>query len=78
MESEKHIGLVVWFNNKDGFGFISRDDEKDIFVHWSDIKEDGNNYRTLTKDQKVEFSIGLNHKGEVKAVEVFVIAEPEE
>jgi len=73
MESEKETGMVIWFNNKDGFGFISREGEKDLFVHWSDIKSAG--YKSLTKDQKVEYSIGLNHRGELKATDVVVIED---
>ena len=74
MKSEKYVGTVTWFDAKLGYGFISRPDEKDIFVHWSDIEqEDG--FKTLKKDQQVAFSIGLNKRKEPKAIEVVVIDE---
>jgi CspA family cold shock protein len=71
---DKHTGTVVWFSNSRGIGFIARDDEKDIFVHWSDIVSEG--YKTLKKGQKVTFTIGLNNRKEIKATEVTVVEEP--
>ncbi len=73
MESEKHIGTVVWFDAKLGYGFIARDGEKDLFVHWSDVSCDG--FKTLKKGQQVAYSIGLNQRGQPKAVEVAVLNE---
>lgn len=71
MEKEKYVGKVIWFSNSKGFGFISRSGEKDLFVHYSDISCEG--YRSLKKDQEVAFSIGKNHRGEDKAIDVVVI-----
>lgn len=76
MEREKLIGRVVWFDPKKlKYGFISREGEKDIFVHYSDIAMEG--YKTLKKDQKVSFLIGTNNAGSPKAIEVTVIDEEE-
>lgn len=80
MEEEKYIGKVIWFDAAKGYGFISRDNEKDLFVYWSDIEttydEDGKpKYKTLKKGQEVAFSIGLNNRKQPKAIEVVVISE---
>lgn len=72
---EIYIGTVVWFNNRDGFGFITWNHnqiaQKDMFVHFSDIEMDG--FRSLKKDQQVAFSIGTNHQGDPKAIHVQII-----
>jgi cold shock protein len=73
MQEEKLIGNVVWFDAKIGFGFISRPNESDLFVHWSDICSEG--FKTLKKGQEVVFSIGLNNRKQPKAVEVSVVSE---
>lgn len=70
MQEEKYIGKVVWFDAKLGYGFLSRPDEKDIFVHWSDITSEG--FKTLKKGQEVSFSIGLNNRKQPKATCVIV------
>jgi len=55
-------GVVKWFNNTKGFGFIMPDEgEKDIFAHYSVIEMDG--YRTLKAGQKVSFEIESGPKG---------------
>jgi CspA family cold shock protein len=46
-------GTVKWFNAEKGFGFITTDEGTDVFVHYSQINEDG--FKTLEDDQKVEF-----------------------
>lgn len=73
--SEKFIGEVVWFITKPkyNYGFISRENEKDIFVHWSDINHEG--YKTLKKGQRVSFEIGTNNEGKPKAINVTVIQD---
>jgi cold shock protein len=71
MESEKYVGNVVWFDAKLGYGFLGREDEKDLFVHWSDIQSEG--FKTLKKGQQVAYSIGLNNRKQPKAIEVVVI-----
>jgi len=55
-------GVVKWFNDKKGFGFIQREDgEKDVFVHYSVISEEG--YKSLTQGQLVEYSFVQGPKG---------------
>ena len=54
-------GKVKWFNEQKGFGFISRDDGDDLFVHFSEIVSDG--FKTLTEDQEVSFEIKEGPKG---------------
>ena len=55
-------GTVKWFNAEKGFGFIAREGEPDVFVHFSAIQGDG--YRSLEEGQKVEFDVGPGRKGE--------------
>lgn len=62
---------VKWFNNSKGFGFIeNREGEKDIFVHYKQIRGDG--YKSLQEGQMVEFEIEQGPKGP-QAVNVKVI-----
>ena len=55
-------GTVKWFNAEKGYGFISREDGPDVFVHFSAIQ--GTGYRTLEEGQAVEFDVGPGRKGE--------------
>ena len=55
-------GTVKWFSNQKGYGFITQDDGKDIFVHYSAVKGDG--FKTLEEGQRVEFEITKGPKGE--------------
>jgi len=48
-------GVVKWFNDKKGFGFISQDNGNDVFVHYTGISGDG--FKTLSDGDKVEFEI---------------------
>jgi CspA family cold shock protein len=57
----KERGRVKWFNDSKGFGFISRDNGPDVFVHYSAIQTDG--FRTLAEDQEVEFEVVQGQKG---------------
>lgn len=59
--SERIAGTVKWFNSSKGYGFISRDGGKDVFVHYSAIQTQG--FRTLEEGQQVEFAIGDSPKG---------------
>jgi CspA family cold shock protein len=54
-------GTVKFFNNEKGYGFISRDGEDDVFVHFSNIAGEG--YRSLEEGQTVEFEVGPGRKG---------------
>ncbi|MFM8847876.1 MAG: cold-shock protein [Actinomycetota bacterium] len=56
------IGTVKFFNAEKGYGFISRDDGPDVFVHFSQIQSTG--YKTLSEGQQVEFEIGQGRKGD--------------
>jgi CspA family cold shock protein len=60
-------GTVKWFNESKGFGFISRDEGGDVFVHFSSIQGDG--FKTLVEGDKVSFEIEDGDKGP-KAVNV--------
>lgn len=67
-------GLVKWFNNAKGWGFISRNDGTDVFVHYSQIKGDG--YRTLRQGDEVEFQLRTGPRGQF-AEEVHAVAGAE-
>jgi len=54
-------GTVKWFNAEKGYGFISRGDGPDVFVHYSEI--DGNGFRSLEENQQVEFEVAPGPKG---------------
>ncbi len=59
--SERIVGTVKWFNGSKGYGFISRENGPDVFVHYSAIVSDG--YRNLQEGQQVEFTIENGPKG---------------
>ena len=63
-------GTVKFFNDEKGFGFISRDGDQDVFVHFSNIE--GTGRRTLLAGQQVEIELGQGRKG-VEAHNVKVI-----
>ena len=58
-------GKVKWFNAEKGYGFIQREDGKDLFVHFSAIQADG--FRTLEEGQAVEFDVVKGDRGEQAA-----------
>jgi CspA family cold shock protein len=57
----QYKGIVKWFNNPKGYGFIGREDGPDVFVHYSAIQLDG--YKTLNEGDEVEFDIVEGRKG---------------
>ena len=54
-------GIVKWFNARKGYGFVTTDDGRDIFVHYASISGDG--YKTLTEGETVSFDIVEGEKG---------------
>jgi cold shock protein len=54
-------GTVKWFNAEKGFGFITGDDGKDVFAHFSQIKSEG--YKSLKEGQKVSYDVVNGPKG---------------
>jgi cold shock protein len=61
-QSPLATGTVKFFNNEKGFGFISREQGDDVFVHYSNIQ--GQGYRSLDEGQQVEFDVAPGRKGE--------------
>jgi CspA family cold shock protein len=55
-------GTVKFFNAEKGYGFISREQGDDVFVHFSNIQ--GSGYKTLEEGQRVEFDVAPGRKGE--------------
>jgi CspA family cold shock protein len=60
-------GIVKWFNDRKGYGFISQEDGNDVFVHFSSIEATG--YKTLSEGDNVDFEIEESDRGpEAKSV----------
>ena len=68
--SERVTGTVKWFNGSKGYGFISREDGDDVFVHHSAIQSEG--FRNLQEGQRVEFTVESDPKG-LRAAQVVVL-----
>ncbi len=68
--SERTTGSVKWFNGSKGYGFITREEGEDVFVHYSAIQGDG--FRNLEEGQNVEFEIVQGPKG-LQAANVAVV-----
>jgi cold shock protein len=65
-------GIVAWFNNAKGFGFIKRGDGgEDVFVHYTAIDQPG--YRSLKENDRVTFGTEIGEKGKPQAVAVKVV-----
>ncbi|OGB98347.1 cold-shock protein [candidate division KSB1 bacterium RBG_16_48_16] len=60
-------GTVKWFNGSKGYGFITREQGDDVFVHYKAIEGDG--YKSLDEGDRVQFEIGQGPKG-LQAVKV--------
>ncbi len=65
-------GTVKWFNPRRGYGFITGDDGKDYFVHFSDLVMDG--FKRVKDNDRVSFEIGTTEEGREKAAKVAVVA----
>jgi len=60
-ENKMSEGTVKWFNDGKGFGFIEQEDGPDVFVHFSEIQDEG--FKTLEEGQKVSFEVSQGQKG---------------
>ena len=58
---EREVGIVKWFSDSKGYGFISRENGEDLFVHYTEITGEG--FRTLDEGQRVEYSVEETEKG---------------
>jgi len=54
-------GKVKWFNSEKGYGFITTEEGKDLFVHYSQIQKDG--FKTLEENEAVSFDVVDGNKG---------------
>jgi CspA family cold shock protein len=59
--AEKQVGTVKWFDSAKGYGFIARENGKDLFVHFRSIVGEG--HRSLEEGQQVEFDETMGQKG---------------
>ena len=59
--SERETGTVKWFNDAKGFGFISRENGEDVFVHFRAIEMQG--FKSLKEGQRVSFTVVQGQKG---------------
>ena len=64
-------GRVKWFNANKGYGFIEQDEGDDVFVHFSAIEGDG--YKSLNENDRVEFEIVTGNNGKTQAAKVVKI-----
>ncbi len=63
-------GTVKWFNNQKGYGFITGEDGKDVFVHYSGLNMEG--FKSLEENAEVEYEVTEGSKGP-QAINVSVI-----
>lgn len=73
--ANRERGTVKWFDDEKGYGFIEQDVGEDLFVHYSDIEQEG--YKTLEEGQAVEFDIEETEKG-LAAKKVVVVEDGDE
>ena len=58
---EREVGIVKWFSDSKGYGFISRENGEDLFVHYTEISGEG--FRSLEEGQRVEYAVEETEKG---------------
>jgi len=73
--AEREVGLVKWFNDAKGLGFIVREDGQDVFVHYEAIRGEG--FRCLRAGSEVEYTLYQTSKG-LQAQDVITLSEPAE
>jgi CspA family cold shock protein len=71
----QYSGIVRWFNNAKGYGFLGRDEGNDVFVHYSSVQMDG--YKSLKEGDKVEYDVIQGDKGP-QADNVRIVERPGE
>lgn len=57
----QYTGVVRWFNNAKGFGFLGREEGADVFVHYSSVQSEG--YKSLKEGEQVEYDVIQGEKG---------------
>ena len=62
-ETDRITGVVKWFSNEKGYGFITWEGGKDVFVHYSAITQENGGFRSLAEGEEVEFSIESTDRG---------------
>lgn len=67
-------GIIKWFNNEKGYGFINGNPDEDIFVHYTAIKVNG--FRTLSEGEEVEYKLIQTDKG-LQAIDVIPVKQHE-
>lgn len=69
--TDRQLGRIKWFDNKKGFGFLTRlEDNTDIFLHFSSITAEDNIYKTLIEGEYVEFSLKTDQNNKLIAVDI--------
>lgn len=63
LKTEREQGTVKWFNVSKGYGFITRENGDDVFVHFRSIRDKGRGRRSLVEGQAVQFSLSEGEKG---------------
>lgn len=75
-DKQVYYGEVLWFDPKRGYGFLGWEidsvKQKDLFVHFSDVSCEG--FKTLYKEQKVSFGLGVNKHNVPKAICVIILS----